>query len=141
MTKFTKITSLSNARVPLLTNCGLVYIFSGILQGIMGLTVDDVMDKIGSFGRYQYRLLFIFGFMKIFGDGIQIMIPTFLSIEPAWRCKDNNSACNLTGLFRPGNDNYSYRCSIPRDAWEFDRSEIKSSVVTEVRSISLRIIS
>lgn len=97
----------------------------------MGLTVDDVMDKIGSFGRYQYRLLFIFGFMKIFGDGIQIMIPTFLSIEPAWRCKVNNSACNLTGLFRPGNDNYSYRCSIPRDAWEFDRSEIKSSVVTE----------
>ena len=65
----------------------------------MGLTVDDVMDKIGSFGRYQYRLLFIFGFMKIFGDGIQIMIPTFLSIEPAWQ-KMKSCDCLLSLKFQ-----------------------------------------
>jgi len=96
----------------------------------MAFTVDDVMDKIGSFERYQYRLLFIFGFMKIFGDGFQVMIPTFLSVEPPWRCKDNSSVCNLTGTFKPGDDNYKFRCSIPRDQWEFDTSEL-NSVVTE----------
>ena len=101
----------------------------------MALTVDDVMDKIGSFARYQYRMLFIFGFMKIFGDGFQIMIPTFLSIEPAWRCRDNSSACNLTGVFKPGDKHYNFRCSIPRDEWVFDTSEIISSVVTEVKWI------
>lgn len=99
---------------------------------IMALTVDDVMEKIGSFHRYQYRLLFIFGFMKIFGDGFQVMIPTFLSIEPPWRCKENSTACNLTGTFKPGDKNYNFRCSIPRDQWEFDTSDL-NSVVNEVR--------
>ena len=101
----------------------------------MALTIDDVMDKIGSFERYQLRMLFMFGLMKIFGSGFQVMIPTFLSIEPAWRCRDNSSACNLTGIFKPGDENYNFRCSIPRDEWEFDTSEIISSVVTEVRWI------
>lgn len=96
----------------------------------MALTVDDVMEKIGSFARYQYRLLFIFGFMKIFGDTFQAMIPIFLSVEPPWRCKDNSSVCNLTGIFNPGDENYKFRCSIPRDQWEFDTSEL-NSVVTE----------
>lgn len=98
---------------------------------VMALTVDDVMEKIGSFARYQYRLLFIFGFMKIFGDAFQAMIPIFLSVEPPWRCKDNSSECNLTGIFNPGDENYKFRCSIPRDQWEFDTSEL-NSVVTEV---------
>lgn len=106
----------------------------------MAFTVDDVMDKIGSFERYQYRLLFIFGFMKIFGDGFQVMIPTFLSVEPPWRCKDNSSVCNLTGTFKPGDDNYKFRCSIPRDQWEFDTSEL-NSVVTEVGGISFHFTS
>ena len=98
----------------------------------MGLTVDDVLDKIGSFGRYQLRLLLIFGFMYLFGNSILVMIPTFLSIEPPWRCKEGSSACNLTGIFKPGDHNYNFRCSISRDDWEFDTNEITNSVVTEV---------
>lgn len=94
----------------------------------MGLTIDDVMEKIGSYSRYQHRLLLICGFMKIFGDGFQIMIPTFLSAEPPWRCKENSSACNLTGIFKPGDKNYTFRCSIPRDEWEFDTSQFNSVV-------------
>ena len=103
----------------------------------VGLTVDDVMEKIGSYNRFQYRLLLVCGFMKIFGDGMQMMIPTFLSVEPPWRCKDNSSACNLTGIFKPGDKNYSYRCSIPRNDWEFDTSEF-TSVVAEVGLIFLK---
>ena len=102
----------------------------------MGLTVDDVLDKIGSFGRYQLRLLLIFGFMYLFGNSILVMIPTFLSIEPPWRCKEGSSSCNLTGIFKPGDHNYNFRCSIPRDDWEFDTNEITNSVVTEVSPAS-----
>ena len=105
---------------------------------IMGLTIDDVMEKIGSYSRYQYRLLLICGFMTIVRDGFQIMLPTFLSAEPPWRCKENSSACNLTGIFKPGDENYKFRCSIPRDDWEFDTSDF-NSVVSEVKFIFFRV--
>ena len=98
----------------------------------MGLTIDDAMEKIGSYNRYQYRLLLICGYMQLFNGGFQVMIPTFLSAEPPWRCKDTSSACNLTGIFKPGDDNYNFRCSIPRDDWEFDTSDF-NSVVAEVK--------
>lgn len=101
----------------------------------MGITVDDVMEKIGSYNRFQYRLLLICGFIKTWSDGLQMMLPTFLSVEPPWRCKANSSACNLTGTFKPGDENYSYRCSIPRDDWEFDTSDF-TSTVAEVRTIN-----
>ena len=97
----------------------------------MGLTVDDVLEKIGSMERYQYRLVMMMGLMKMFGYAFQAMISTFLSAEPPWRCKGNSSTCNLTGNFKPGDDNYKFRCSIPREDWEFDTSEF-NSVVSEV---------
>lgn len=56
------------------------------------------------------------------------MLPTFLCAEPPWRCKANSSACNLTGIFKPGDENYNYRCSIPRDDWEFDTNKFTSTV-------------
>ena len=108
----------------------------GTLQDeIMGITVDDVMEKIGSYNRFQYRLLLICGFIKTWSDGLQMMLPTFLSVEPPWRCKANSSACNLTGIFKPGDENYNYRCSIPRDVWEFDTSDF-TSTVAEVGTIN-----
>ncbi|XP_078358937.1 organic cation transporter protein-like [Oculina patagonica] len=94
----------------------------------MGLTIDDVMEKIGSYNRFQYRLLMICGYIMIFGVAFQVMIPTFLSAEPPWRCKDNSSACNLTGTFKPGDKDYNFRCSIPREDWEFDTSDFNSVV-------------
>ena len=98
----------------------------------MGLTIDDFMEKIGSYNRFQYKLLLITGFMELFGAGFQMMIPTFLSPEPPWRCKTNSSACNLTGIFKPGDKKYDFRCSISRDEWEFDTSEF-NSIVSEVK--------
>jgi hypothetical protein len=96
------------------------------------LTVDQVIEKIGSFGRYQIRLFAIMGFMKIFGDGFQIMIPTFLSSEPPWKCVENSTVCNVTGgSISLGNELYSLRCGLPRSEWEFDTSEF-TSIVSEV---------
>lgn len=97
----------------------------------MGFTVDDVFEEIGSMGRYQYTLVLVMGLMKMFGYAFQAMISTFLSAEPPWRCKDNSTVCNLTGIFKPGDDNYEFRCSIPRHDWEFDTSNF-NSVVSEV---------
>lgn len=88
----------------------------------MGFTVDDVFEEIGSMGRYQYTLVLVMGLMKMFGYAFQAMISTFLSAEPPWRCKDNSTVCN---------DNYEFRCSIPRHDWEFDTSNF-NSVVSEV---------
>ena len=102
---------------------------------IMGLTVDDVMEKIGSYNRFHYRLLLICGFIKTWCDALQLMLPTFLSVEPPWRCKANSPARNLTGTFKPRDENYSYRCSIPRNDWEFDTSDF-TSTVAEVGTIN-----
>lgn len=96
----------------------------------MGLTIDDVFEEIGSMGRYQYTLVMVMGLMKMFGYAFQAMISTFLSAEPPWRCKDNSTVCNLTGIFKPGDDNYDFRCSISRHDWEFDTSKF-NSVVSE----------
>ena len=105
----------------------------------MGLTVDDVFEEIGSMGRYQYTLVMVMGLMKMFGYAFQAMISTFLSAEPPWRCKDNSTVCNLTGIFKPGDDNYDFRCSISRHDWEFDPSKF-NSVVSEVIKVSFSLL-
>ncbi|KXJ10286.1 Organic cation transporter-like protein [Exaiptasia diaphana] len=94
------------------------------------LSTDEVLDKIGSFGRYQFLLLILMGFMQIFGDGFQGMIASFLAAEPPWRCVSNSSSCNITGSFSPGQDGYKLRCRLHRDQWEFDTSEF-TSIVSE----------
>jgi len=98
------------------------------------LTPDQVLDQIGGFGRYQFLLLMLMGFMKIFGDGFQAMITSFIAAEPPWRCVTNSSVCNTTGSFSPGKEGYEFRCSLPRDAWEFDTTEM-TSIVSEVSEI------
>lgn len=95
------------------------------------LTPDDVLERIGGFGRYQFLLLLVMGFMKIFGDGFQAMVATFLAAEPPWRCVSNSSSCNVTGSISPGHLDYRLRCNLARDQWEFDTSEF-NSIVTEV---------
>lgn len=95
----------------------------------MALTVDQVLDRIGSLGLYQIRLIFILSYIEWVNITWQILVPTFIAAEPNWLCETNHSACNLTGEFKPGDKMYDERCKMPREAWKF--AEGYTSVVTQ----------
>lgn len=97
----------------------------------MALTVDQVLDKIGSFGRYQWILLGIFCFITVPIGTFPIMVATFITAEPDWVCvKGNNSVCNFTKPVSVRSEDYWARCHMPRDNWTFVKGF--TSVVTEV---------
>ncbi|EDO38918.1 predicted protein [Nematostella vectensis] len=66
-------------------------------------------------------------FMKIFGDGFQAMVMTFLAAEPAWRCVTNSTVYNV-GNILPGHASYELRCHLSRNDWEFNTTEFNSIV-------------
>ncbi|KAJ7383545.1 hypothetical protein OS493_027208 [Desmophyllum pertusum] len=94
----------------------------------MKLTTDDVLEKIGSFGRYQIMLNIFFNLAYGFWWAFPVMVMVFIASEPGWKCK-NNSTCPLTETISLGHDNYKFRCNIPREDWEF--VDDFTSVVTE----------
>ena len=98
----------------------------------MVLSVDEFLDRIGSFGRYQVRLVGMLCYMYCFNFAIQVMLLTFVAAEPAWHCVANSTVCTLAGEFRPGDDNYDFRCggNVTRADWTF--SDSFTSIVTEV---------
>ena len=67
-----------------------------------------------------------------------MMLMVFIASEPGWKCK-NSSTCPFNKTISLGDKNYSYRCDISRDDWEF--TDDFTSVVTEVQLVacSLRI--
>ncbi|XP_078378347.1 organic cation transporter protein-like [Oculina patagonica] len=93
----------------------------------MALSVDDMLEKIGSLGLYQLRLIFILSYIEWFNMTFQVMVPTFISAEPKWTCvsHENNTACNFTGEFTALDKR---RCDMPREAWTF--TDDFTSVVT-----------
>lgn len=125
----------------------------------MGLTADELFEKIGSFGRYQLIVLVIFNILEWFWFGWPVLLMTFIAAEPKWRCVGsqgnsfnssissnttssisfnssfNNSTisnsvlCPLSDAIGPGHKNYSLRCKISRESWEF--VDDFTSVVTQ----------
>ena len=57
------------------------------------------------------------------------MIMVFIASEPNWKCK-NNSTCPFTKTISIRDDDYKFRCNIPREDWEY--VDDFTSVVTEV---------
>ena len=98
----------------------------------MPLTVDQILERIGSLGFYQIRLIVILSYIEWFNITFQVMVPTFIAAEPKWMCEANHISCNLTGEYKPGDDLYDKRCDMPRDAWKF--ADDYTSVVTQVRN-------
>ena len=96
----------------------------------MKLTTDEVLGKIGSFGRYQILLNIYFNIAYAFWWAFPMMVMVFIASGPGWKCK-NNITCSLTGTIRLGDDEYKHRCEIPREDWRF--ADDFTSVVTEVR--------
>lgn len=94
--------------------------------------MDEVLEKIGSFGSYQIRLICLLGVLEWFVSGYQTLLMTFIAAEPKWRCVTNSTKCNQPGEFTPKDDYYKSRCSMNRSEWEFTNEF--TSIVTDVSS-------
>lgn len=97
----------------------------------MELSTDELLEKIGSFGRYQILLNVFCNLAYMLWWGIPVMIMVFIASDPGWRCKNNATICPFKETIRLGDDNFSFRCDIPRDDWEFGSDF--TSIVTEVK--------
>jgi len=98
-------------------------------------SLDHVLDKIGSLGIYQTRLLFILSWIVLFNVGYPYLLLTFLIYEPPWRCATNSSVCTITQDIKPGDEYYQFRCDILRDQWQYTGE--RSSVITEVKTVKI----
>lgn len=97
----------------------------------MSYQTEQVIQKVGSFGRYQLRICGMIGYSMIIST-LVLLVMTFSTAEPAWRCKTNSTSCQLNGTFKVGDKHYEHRCNIPRSDWEFDAGASFNSIVTEV---------
>ena len=93
------------------------------------LTTDQVLEKIGSFGRYQIVFNIFGNLCYAFWWAIPVMIVVFIAGEPGWKCK-NNATCPFTEIIGLSDKRYSYRCNISREDWEF--ADDFTSIITEV---------
>ncbi|KAK3748299.1 hypothetical protein QZH41_007334 [Actinostola sp. cb2023] len=91
---------------------------------------DEIIEKVGSFGRYQLRVLLILSYAMFF-CGMTLLVMTFSTAEPPWKCVSNSSACALNGTYKVGDKNYDYRCDLARSEWKFDLDGTFDSIVTE----------
>ena len=96
----------------------------------MAISVDDVLEELGGYGRYQILMLQLVGFIEFGLSAFNVMIITFIAGEPTWECVSNSTVCNITGTVGTTNDNYADRCDMPRSEWKF--SNTFTSTVTEV---------
>ena len=87
----------------------------------MALTIDQMLEKIGEFHKYQWLLLGMFGYTVFAIAGFPVMIVTFITAEPDWeRAKGyNRSICNFTEPIGLTHDDYKARCDMPREAWKY----------------------
>ena len=96
----------------------------------MAISVDDVLEELGGYGRYQILMLQLVGFIEFGLSAFNVMIITFIAGEPTWECVSNSTVCNITGTVGTTYDHYADRCDMPRSEWKF--SNTFTSTVTEV---------
>lgn len=94
----------------------------------MALSVDQVFDQIGSFGKYQKLLLLGCNGLVFFWFGFPVLIMTFITADPGWKCVANSSICRFNTSMAASKDE---RCDMPRSEWEY--TDDLTSVVTEVK--------
>jgi hypothetical protein len=99
----------------------------------MVFTIDDVFKIIGEFQQFQWLQLAIIGYSVMSLGAFPIMIVSFITAEPDWKCVDgymNNTVCRFNKSITLTSDDYKARCKMPREAWTF--VDGFTSVVTEV---------
>ena len=102
-----------------------IYLFICLVE--MALTVDQVFEKIGSFGRYQKLLLLGCNGLIFFWMGFAVLIMTFIAADPGWKCVANSTQCRFNGSMAASDKR---RCDMNRSEWVFN--DDLTSVATEV---------
>jgi len=103
--------------------------FLGLFLTEMALTIDQVFDEIGSFGRYQRLLLLGCNGLVFVWFGFPVLIMTFINPDPGWKCVANSSQCLFNEASLPPTD--KRRCDLNRSEWTF--VDDYTSAATEVR--------
>ena len=94
-------------------------------------TVDEVLPYIGELGLSQVLIMIILSLLMI-PVTFQYLITYFIAHNPPWKCKANSTSCLLKETISSSNHpNYSYRCDVAREEWEFTEPD-DYSVVTQV---------
>lgn len=95
-------------------------------------TVDEIFEKIGPCGAYQFTRGFVLCILAV-PMTYQILIMYFTGHSPNWKCVNGtNTACNITGEISPAEvDQFKSRCSMPRHSWEYTTPKT-FSFITEV---------
>lgn len=88
------------------------------------LNVDEMLDVVGSYGKFQKLINLIFCIMTI-PSFYQVMITYFAADDPKWRCAANSSLCHFNGSFENLD---ARRCSMQRSDWEYIRPKDYSIV-------------
>ena len=99
----------------------------------MAVTIDAIFAKIDQFRHYQWLCMTIVGYTALALAAFPVMIVSFITAEPDWRCVDgymNNTVCRFNATITLTSDDYKARCKMPREAWAF--VDDFTSVVTEV---------
>jgi len=94
------------------------------------VTSEELLSRVGNFGVFQILLLTSMAYSVLTLGSFASATPFFLVAEPRWRCATNSTICNITGTVGPGEENYNYRCSIPRQEWTF--VDEYTSLITQV---------
>ena len=91
----------------------------------MALSVDEVFDHIGSFGKYQKLLLLGCSILVFFWFGFPVLIMTFLTADPGWKCVHNSSVCRFTDSMPRGGGTPLQEANgdVPLDGVAFSRLE------------------
>ena len=101
-----------------------------------GLTTDEGLAKIGSYGRFQIILTIFVNITYGLWWGFPIYVMMFIASEPGWKCKTYvNSSCPFNKTIHREDDEFSFRCDIPREDWTF--TDDFTSVVTQVQHTSI----
>lgn len=90
------------------------------------LNVDEILAKIGEFGRFQIILVAVITMANI-PIVIQPFFMYFGTLAPMWECNLNSTLCMLNGSF-PAAD--MHRCNFPREEWHYLEKK-DFSLVTE----------
>lgn len=95
-------------------------------ETIVYKNIDDVLQQVGSYGRFQLLLNFALCITMI-PISFPILLMYFAARDPPWRCVNNSSLCTFN---RTMTSSEHQRCRLPRDQWEFT-VETDYSIIAE----------